>query len=286
MHQVGLSTNGKVVNEELFIQYEKAGIKAMELALDEEQYLSIDYEKLKIWADSHNVKLWSLHLPFRPTESVNLAAYENEIRESTVAYYTEIIKKAAKIGIKIFVVHPNSTEPIEEGDERAKRISFVKECLNELCENAAKEGAVIAVENLPRSCIARNSDELLDLLKVNEKLRVCYDTNHLMGQEATEFIKAVGDKIVTLHVSDYDFMNERHWLPGEGKNDWQKILKSLIDVGYNGVWLYEIRFTCPNTIIRERDLNCEDFIRNAEEIFGNKKLTVFSKQKENLGMWG
>lgn len=286
MYQVGLSTNGKAVNEELFIQYEKAGIKAMELALGEEQYLSIDYEKLKIWADSHNVKLWSLHLPFRPTESVNLAAYENEIRESTVAYYTEIIKKAAKVGIKIFVVHPNSTEPIEEGDERAKRISFVKECLNELCENAAKEGAVIAVENLPRSCIARNSDELLDLLSVNDKLRVCYDTNHLMGQEATEFIKAVGDKIVTLHVSDYDFMNERHWLPGEGKNDWQKILKSLIDVGYKGVWLYEIRFTCPNTIIRDRDLNCEDFIRNAEEIFGNKKLTVFSKQKENLGMWG
>lgn len=286
MYQVGLSTNGKIVNEELFIQYEKAGIKAMELALGEEQYLSIDYEELKIWADSHNVKLWSLHLPFRPTESVNLAAYENEIRESTVAYYTEIIKKAAKIGIKIFVVHPNSNEPIEEGDERAKRISFVKECLNELCENAAKEGAVIAVENLPRSCIARNSDELLDLLVVNDKLRVCYDTNHLMGQEATEFIKAVGDKIVTLHVSDYDFMNERHWLPGEGKNDWQKILKSLIEAGYDGVWLYEVRFACPNTILRDRDLNCEDFVRNAMEIFENKTITVFSKQKENLGMWG
>ena len=104
--------------------------------------------------------------------------------------------------------------------------------------------------------------------------------------DPADFIRHFGEKIITMHVSDFDHIKERHWLPGEGKNDWQKILRSLIDVGYNGVWLYEIRFTCPNTIIRERDLNCEDFIRNAEEIFGNKKLTVFSKQKENLGMWG
>lgn len=286
MYQVGLSTNGKVVNEELFINCERAGIKAMEIALDEDKYADFDYDTLKIWADRHNIKLWSLHLPFRPIERVNLAAFEDSVRNGTIEYYTDIIKKAARIGIKIFVVHPNSGEPIEEGEVRTKRIELVKECLNILAENAAKEGGVIAVENLPRSCIARNSAELLELLEVNDKLRVCYDTNHLMGQEATEFIKAVGKKIITLHVSDYDFMNERHWLPGEGKNDWQKILKSLMEVGYNGVWLYEVRFACPNTIIRDRELNCDDFMKNARELFENIPITVISKQKENLGMWG
>lgn len=286
MYQVGLSTNGKTVNEDLFIKYEKAGIRAMEIALPEDEYADFDYGTLKIWADSHNVKLWSLHLPFRPEEKVNIASLEDLERKSAVEYYTDIIKKAARIGIKIFVVHPNSNEPIEEGEIREKRIRYVKECLNELAENAAKEGVVIAVENLPRSCIARNSDELLCLLSANDKLRVCYDTNHLMGQEASEFIKAVGDKIITLHISDYDFMNERHWLPGEGKNDWQKILKALKDVGYNGVWMYEVRFACPNTILRDRDLNCEDFVQNAKEVFEDKEITVISKHKENLGMWG
>ena len=286
MYQVGLSTNGKIINEELFIQYERAGIKAMELALGENEYIDFDYEQVKVWADKHNVKLWSLHLPFRPIEKTNFASDEENIRTGAVKYFTEIIKKAAKIGIKIFVVHPNSHEPVAEDENRADIISNVKLCLNLLAENAAKEGGVIAVENLPRTCVARNSDELLDLLNTNDKLRVCYDTNHLMGQEATEFIKAVGEKIITVHISDYDFINERHWLPGEGKNDWQKLLKELTEVGYNGVWLYEIRFACPNTILRDRDLNCEDFMRNAKEIFENKPLTVFSKHKENLGMWG
>ena len=286
MYKVGLSTNGKIVDEELFINYEKAGIGAIELALAETEYLDFDYEKAKLWADAHGVELWSLHLPFRPTEKVNLASFEDSVRKGAIEYYTDIMKKAARVGIKIFVVHPNSFEPVEEGEVRANRISLVKESLNELAENAAKEGAVIAVENLPRSCLARNSDELLDLLTANDKLRVCYDTNHLMGQEATEFIKAVGDKIITLHVSDYDFMNERHWLPGEGQNDWQKIIKSLKEVGYNGVWMYEIRFACPNTILRDRDLSCDDFMRNAKELFENKPITIFSKHKENLGMWG
>ena len=286
MYQVGLSTNGKVLGEELFIKYEEAGIEAMELALGEDEYLSFDYEKAKLWAEAHGVKLWSLHLPFRPTESVNLASFDEEVRNDTIKYYSEIIKKASKCGVKIFVVHPNSTEPIEEGELREKRIRLIKEGLDILAEYAAKEGAVIAVENLPRSCIARNSNELLDVISVNDKLRICYDTNHLMGQGADEFIKAVGDKIVTLHISDYDFMNERHWLPGEGKNDWQEILNSLKGVGYSGVWMYEIRFACPKTIIRDRDLVCEDFVRNAKEIFENKPITVFAKQKENLGMWG
>lgn len=286
MYKVGLSTNGKELNEELFIQYEKAGIYAMELALNDDKYADLDYDTLKVLADSHNVKLWSLHLPFRPTERVNLAAFDETVRNDTIEYYTNIIKKAAKIGIKIFVVHPNSGEPVEEGDVRTARIRLVSECLSILAENAAKEGGVIAVENLPRSCIARNSVELLKLLEANDRLRVCYDTNHLMGQDATEFIKAVGEKIITLHVSDYDFMNERHWLPGEGKNDWQKILKLLKEVGYDGVWLYEVRFACPNTIIRGRDLSCEDFMKNARELFENKPVTIISKPKENLGMWG
>ena len=286
MYEIGLSTNGKEINEELFAKYEKAGITAMEIAVAPEQYDILDYRCLRRQAASHNVRLWSLHLPFRPETRVNMAASDKNIRKNTVEYYTDIIKKASDIGIKIFVVHSNCSEPVEEDKMRDERIDMVRECLDVLAENAYREGANIAVENLPRSCIGRNSAELQRVLAVNSKLRVCYDTNHLMGETAQDFIRAVGDKIVTVHISDYDYMNERHWLPGEGKLDWQEILQNLKSVKYNGVWLYEIRFSCPKTIIRDRELTCEDFVRNAKEIFENRPISVFSKHKEKLGMWG
>ena len=286
MYKIGLSTNGKVITEELFCQYEKAGIKAMELSLDTQlyDYHSFSYEELKKLADLHNVELWSLHLPFRPIETVDVSAIDAKERQKTVSYHTEIIKRAADIGIKTFVVHC-SGEPIEDGKPRIQKINAAKESMDELAEIAAREGAAIAVENLPRTCIGRNSAEILEIVGVNSKLRVCYDTNHLMSESADDFVKAVGDKIITTHISDYDYTNERHWMPGEGKINWQEILRLLNKVGYAGVWMYEIRFACPRTIIRDRDLNCEDFVRNARELFENKPITVFSKQKENLGMW-
>ena len=32
----------------------------------------------------------------------------------------------------------------------------------------------------------------------------------------------------------YDFINEKHWLPLEGKNDWETILSALEEIGYAG----------------------------------------------------
>ena len=80
----------------------------------------------------------------------------------------------------------------------------------------------------------------------------------------------MGDKIITTHISDYDFVDEKHWLPGEGKINWQELYKALLDIGYKGPWLYELGFKAPNTISRERDLTCEDFANNAKEIFDGK----------------
>ena len=285
MYKIGLSTAHTPATEEFFAQYEKAGLSVMEISYTEDVLNSIDLKKVKEMADAHNVELWSLHFPFNPNGRADIAAKEDEVRKNTIEYYTELIKKGTEIGIKNFVIHPCSVEPIEEGEGRDKRMQDSKACLDILAENAYKEGAVIAVENLPRSCLARNSKELLALLEANDKLKVCYDTNHLLEEDAVEFIKAVGDKIVTLHVSDYDFINERHWIPGEGKLDWQGIIKALKEVGYKGPWMYELELKCPATILRDRSLVCEDFARNAKELFNNEPITIFSKPKPNLGMW-
>lgn len=133
---------------------------------------------------------------------------------------------------------------------------------------------MLAVEDLPRTCLGNTADEIAELISGNSKLRVCLDTNHLLHESNIDFIKKLGSKIITLHVSDYDYENERHWLPGEGKIDWNGVLDALSAVNYNGVWMYEISYECPNTIKRPRDLTPDDFVRNAKELFERKPLTV------------
>lgn len=195
----------------------------------------------------------------------------------------ELIKRGSNIGIDKYIVHP-SGEPVRDS-ERQDRLDSATDFLNSLADEANKCGAVIAVEDLPRTCIGRNSEEINYILSANDKLRVCFDTNHLLGEKITDFIKNVGNKIISTHISDYDFVNERHWLPGEGDINWSEVYNALKEIGYKGIWLYELDLKPPKSIIR-RDMTYSDLYNNATKIFNNEKPTPIGKRIENLGFWG
>jgi len=57
------------------------------------------------------------------------------------------------------------------------------------------------------------------------------------------------------------------------------------EIGYNGVWMYELGMRCPKTIIRDRNLDFADYYRNANELFEGRELTVIGKNIEGLGMY-
>lgn len=279
--KIGLSTNGKEICEALFREYRDAGIGAMEISTAYDKYAALDYGQIGAWAKEYGIILWSFHLPFGPFEEIDLS--RPDLWEKSLAYFETLIQKATAIGIRFFIVHP-SGEPITEED-RTARLHCAKRSLAELAEIAAAYGAVIAVENLPRTCLGRNSDDILELISAHPALKVCFDTNHLLGEDPVEFVQKVGKHFITMHVSDYDFLNERHWLPGEGKLDWQALLAALEAVGYSGPWLYEVSFTAPASIVRPRDLRCEDFVRNAQELFAEGSLTVSGKPVDGLTGW-
>lgn len=281
MYRIGLSSCGKIISNELFSEYRSASITDMEISARIEELKRLDLAEICETAARYDVRIHSLHLPFMPFSEFDISSAA--LSEQTVEYLSALIRRAGEAKIKLFIIHP-SAEPIEEAD-RAARIEIAKRSLVRLAEEAAAFGGVIAVENLPRTCLGRNCDEILQLISADERLRVCFDTNHLLSEDPVHFIRTVGDRIVTTHVSDYDLKNERHWLPGEGVTDWNAIYAALREVGYNGPWLYELGFDAPKTILRERALTCADFVQNANEIFEGKPITRISTPVEGLTAW-
>lgn len=286
MYPVGLSSCAFDLNEASFEALIKANVRNIEISLPFSAYPALDHKYVGKLSRDFGVNLWSYHLPFASRDIFNIASLDEELRTYTVKTLSEYVKKGADIGIDKFVIHPCGEPAAEAGATREEHMLRAMTSLDTLAEVAAEVGAVIAVEDLPRSCLGRNAEEILRLISANDKLRVCFDTNHMLIEDNIRFAEMLGDKIVTLHVSDYDFENERHWLPGEGKNDWQALYKKIREIGYNGVWMYEIGVKCPKTIVRDRDLCFEDYTRNAEEIFTGKPLTVIGRPKKHLGMWG
>lgn len=274
---------GGTVNEEIMAGHKAAGINTIEISVGNTQLAdALDFKEARRLADKYGIELWSLHLPFLPFNVIDIS--NPALADYTVSYFRSLIDKATAIGIKVFVVHP-SGEPIAESD-RPMRMKCAKRSLAALAEYAAEKGAVIAVEDLPRTCLGRDSSDIIELISAHPDLRVCFDTNHLLGESIADFIAKVGDKIITTHVSDYDEKNERHWLSGEGVIDWKALKDALISVSYDGPWLYELGLdgSLP-TIDRERRLEYSDFARNHDEIMNDKPITLIGKGKTDLPSW-
>ena len=281
MFPIGISTCGVPVTPAMLTACRDAGITHMELSYNKAAYDAMDLPAVVDMMKSHGVTPWSLHLPF--SRELDISLPDPALRGATMACHTDLMKQGAALGIPVFVIHPSS-EPIADSD-RPVRMAQARESLATLAELAVSLGVTPAVEDLPRTCLGNCSAEMLELLSAHPALRSCFDTNHLLGEDAAAYIRAVGDRMVTTHVSDYDFINERHWLPGEGKQDFLAILKALGEVGYGGPWLYELGLSAPKSIIRPRELTYADFGENANTLFAGNTPAPVGTPIEGLGMW-
>ena len=219
------------------------GIDAVEFSFSRDRYYNeFDFvNRAQEYADrvkAAGLEWWSLHLPF--SGKLDITNMDDEMREEIVKINTEMILAAGKAGCKVAVLHPSS-EPISD-DIRPQRLAYSRKNIIHLREACDQVGMKLAVENLPRTCLCNRSQEMIDLLR-DTGAGVVFDTNHSLVEENVAFMRALTDaglEILSLHISDYDFVDERHRLPGDGINDWKGIMSVLEQVGYSGPLMYEV----------------------------------------------
>lgn len=266
-YKIGVSTCGRLLQPEEFEIYAKAGVEQMELSFRWDKYDDVDWESLAKGAKEAGIEIRSIHLPFSGED--NPAHMDDAIRRKANERYKEIMRASSVTGATVYVIHASS-EPISDA-ERPLQMENAKKSLQELAEFAKTVNACVAVEDLPRTCLGRHADEILELISVHENLYVCFDTNHLLMQKNEEFIQAVGSKIVTTHFSDYDFEDEKHWLPGMGDINWSSLMDALDEADYQGPVMYELYRAkgqeIPHVVMPE------EYVRNAKELMERKPLT-------------
>ncbi len=230
----------------------------------------LDWEELGALSEKYGVDIWSYHMPFYP---IDASAADEEVRKKNVEIFLELGKRAAEAGVKKFVFHP-SGEPVPlDVEGRRHRMEQAKKSFSELAEIFDSFGGQVLIEDLPRSCLGHNSREIAEILSVDDRIGVIFDTNHLLEQDNIDFVREVGDKIVSTHFSDYDFIDERHYLPGEGRIDWPALMKALDEASYKGPILYEIGSLNFGKQPRKAPLTIEDLIKNREELVSFKAPT-------------
>ena len=247
----GASTCGykTPVTAKLFDTYAKHDIRFMEFSMNPGLLPYCNWTDIKKASTDTGVDIWSFHLPFDMVR-YNIAYEDHFLRKMTIAELSNYIETAAYIGAKYVVVHP-SGEPISD-ERRKEQKKYSKESLQQLADKAEMCGVTVAVEDLPRTCLGNTALELFELVSCDDRLKVCFDVNHLLKDTHDVFVSKLADRIVTLHISDYDFVDERHLLPGQGKINWSHLLDLLENAGYAGPFMYEVEMRTSDDVSESR----------------------------------
>ena len=145
-------------------------------------------------------------------------------------------------------------------------MEYLVESVNEL---ASSTNVPICIENMVLGSMTNGLEQIKEYADKCEKGYVVIDTNHFLKDRPEDAILAIGgEKIKALHISDNDFIYERHMMPGDGLNDWNKIIGALEQIGYTGSFNYEVSLS-------KYGYNYKDVVSNYEKLFEN-----YNKSKE------
>ncbi|MCD6361698.1 MAG: sugar phosphate isomerase/epimerase [Armatimonadetes bacterium] len=190
-------------------------------------------------AGRHGLTFWSIHAPFGP--ATDLSNPEELARRAAVQAVVRALEIGVMTGAELVVIHAGLALGDEE-EVRFRRRQSIRS-INELCKLSSQRGLGLAVEYLATNGrgLGISSADLLDLFSVVDGTPgVCMDTNHAnLGEPLNDAMRALGERIQTLHISDNDGIVERHLMPGEGTIDWSGFTRILDDIGYAGPLMYE-----------------------------------------------
>ena len=220
----------------LLPDYARAGFEVVEISLpfrpfeERRDFALKAFDALK----AAGMTLWSVHLPF--ARELDISELDEAKRTAIIKELTRDIELARSLGAKTLVVH-GSSEPNPDEERPARMVACAKS-LDEL--QAIAGDMALAVEDLPRTCIGRTGEEMAVLGK--HCAGVCFDVNHLLRESHETFMRHAAKLVITTHLSDYDGVDERHWLPGMGVVPWKQVYDGLMAVGYTGPFLFEIGY--------------------------------------------
>lgn len=230
------------LNPETLREVKQSGIELLEIGWRDLKWHELSFEERMIKADrvyseatEAGLAVWSTHVPYGL--EVDISNPDDDHRKGAIARVKEYIDLAIAMRAKHIVLH--ASERIDEST-REERIVNCRESLKALSAYMKGKGVALAIESLPPDFMGNSSEEILRLIDGIDHVGICFDTNHLVPELPEDFVRAVGNKITTVHISDFDGVEQKHWMPGRGVINWSKVIDELVNSGYSGPFMYEV----------------------------------------------
>lgn len=214
------------------------GYTKLEIAGSPEHYDTNHVRKL---LKEHGLSCWgSVTLML---EDRNLVAKDESQRAKSVQYVKDVVRMVKELDGHMVSVVPGTVGKIVPDGRPEEEWQWAVDSLKEIYEYTEASGILIGIEPINRfeTYFINRGDQALALAQaVGPNCGVCLDTFHMNIEEDDiyEAIRRTTGKLVGFHVADNNRM-----APGMGNLNWNKIIDTLQEIGYNDV--LSVEFCAP-----------------------------------------
>ena len=209
-----------------------------------------DVQRIKELCKKFNLKIASI------SGDKMFTPFVLEEREEYLKFLAESIEVAKKLDCKYIVLHSNGMDKgivFNDGSKISltKKIASMTRTFMEAAVLAEKAGVTLVLEavnnrSVPNYFVTRTQDSG-DIARVvgSPNFKILYDIWHMQQMEGnmvrniTEYIDVIG----YIHIGDCP---ERHE-PGTGEINFDRIKKTLVDLGYDGIYGLELEPSLPSS---------------------------------------
>ena len=202
---------------------------------------------LKEAAKSYGLE-YSLHAPFA---DINIASPSKTMLNASMKRLKQSMVYTNALNAKLWVFHPGAKTGIAQFYPGADWKQN-NESIRELYKTAEEYGVNIALENLPAKYyfFMSTPEEFVRFYReTNLPIGIVMDIGHanLEGQ-IEPFFNMLADKIVHIHASDNNGLDDQHLGIGEGKIDYKWFQQTLKKMGYDKSVIIESMTNVPESI--------------------------------------
>lgn len=180
---------------------------------------------------------------------INITSPNKGIREESLRQTYQAIDFAKDLGSRLIVIHPGNRFSRLENIE--SHWAHQVNSMTKILEYAKRQGVLATVENMDSDKDVVSIKYWDDLHRLFEDTGstekwITLDITHIRDTAQTlDFIEKAGSHIAHVHLSDGTH-DKMHLRIGQGELDLRKIVATLREKGYSGVWSLEC-FIANNT---------------------------------------
>ncbi|MCF6176972.1 MAG: sugar phosphate isomerase/epimerase [Victivallaceae bacterium] len=225
---------------DLFPLIRKAGFRYLEVVDRTEFDDNVNIlDDLREQSKEYGIEILNWHLiqysPFQKSKEASRIAIDS------MKYSMD---KGSRIGAKNHVLHW-----YQRFLDKSYDIMW-RDIVDEWADHAKKLGIRLLMETVPDKASNQryvSSSEIINFVRsyLPEVLAMCIDVNHSNLQEKLpNVVHKVKDRLISLHISDNDGHEEKHWLPGQGLIDFTSFFESLEAIKFDGMLVMEVKKWC------------------------------------------